>query len=318
MLDIDSELDLKLEALFEHIKASPPPPTLVDITTPAPSRKRRTLSVAAGLAAVAVVAASVTLFAVELGNHHGPAAQSPAAQSPVSRPGLPDLGASPPLPANYQVLIPVTIETGSANLPTFIPHEHYTIQSACIGSGIFEVVGADGTVIDSIPCSSPHGPVLTFGYVYGPNQDLGKPLTARVLVDPSSMWEILIVESASASTPPTLPAAWDTFTAPPGSKTLIAATKGTGTVTLPTFTPTERYYIVSICTGGGSMVISSQPVEGGPGSSSCLGESLSFGANDFAGPTGEVMGAPITLTVTAPASSNWEILVYETNQPDGT
>jgi hypothetical protein len=170
-------------------------------------------------------------------------------------------------------------------------------------------------VISEDDCSSPHGLVGSWNWPYSRNQIPGTPLTLRVQADPSSIWEILIVQSAALATPSALPAAFDTFTAPPGSKTLVPATKGTGTVTLPTFDPTERYYIVSTCTGGGSMVIASQPAEGGPGSSSCLSPSLSTGANDFLGPADEVMGEPITLTVSAPATSSWEILVYETDQP---
>jgi hypothetical protein len=35
------------------------------------------------------------------------------------------------------------------------------------------------------------------------------------------------------------------------------------------------------------------------------------------GPADEVIGSPISLAVGAPASTSWEIMIYETNQPNG-
>ena len=312
MLDIDSGLDSKLDALFEHIKASPPPPALADITKPAPSRRRRTINFAAGLAAVVVVAASVTVFAVELGKHHGPAGQSPASQ-----PSLPAASGTFTPPVGSKTLVPATNGTGKVRLPAFTPTERYVyIELYCTGGGSLIITSqpAQGGFPDPSSCLGG----LSIGE-FDRDELMSGPLGLSVNAPASSRWQILVYETnqffdGASVSPSAMPATWDTFTAPPGSKTLIAATKGTGTVTLQTFTPTEWYYIVSSCTGGGSMVIASQPTEGGPGSSSCLGT----GADDFVGPADEVMGEPLTLTVTAPPSSHWEILVYETNQPDGT
>jgi hypothetical protein len=225
--------------------------------------------------------------------------------------GLPPLGGSA-VPADSQILVPVTYRAGSATLLTFTPREHYIIESACIGPGAFELVASHGSVIDNGGCGSWNGPTGT-PRLYPPNEILGEPLTIRVNVDPSSIWEILIVESASP-TPSGFPAGYGGFTAPPGSTVLVAATRGTGTVTLPTFRPTERFYIVTSCSAGGSLAITSQPAQGGfPVSSGCP----QSGVNDLTGPADEVMGAAISLTVGAPASTSWEVLIYETNQPNG-
>jgi hypothetical protein len=321
MVEIDPRLDMRLRAFFDHYEREAMPSRLETFVEGAKPKRRPAIQFLAGTVGVAVIAAAATAFAIELNSHNdngqSPAEKSPAGPSSASWSMLPILGASP-LPAGYQTLVPVTLGKGSATLPSFTPPDNYTIESACVGSGTFALVGSDGAVISEDDCSSPHDPIGSWNWPYSRNQITGSPLTLRVQADPSSVWEIVIVQSAALATPSPLPAAFDTFTPPPGSKTLVAATKGTGSVTLPTFVPTERYYIVSACSGGGSMVITSQPAEGGPGSSSCLSPSLNSGADDFAGPVDEVMGEPITLTVSAPATSSWEILVYETDQPDGT
>ena len=306
MVEIDPGLDTRLRAFFDHYEGETMPAHLGTFDQGARQTRRRPVQLIAGALGVAVIAAAVAVFAIEL-NSHGHAGQSPAGQ--VSRKGLPTLGASPPLPAGYQTLVPITVGRGSATLPSFTPFEHYIIESACLGTGAFDLVTSAGSVVDNASCDSRKHPA-SMTTVYPPNETLGAPLTFRVRVDTSSTWEILIVETATAT--PTLPAGFDTFTPPAGSKTLVPATKGTGTLTLPTFDPTVRFYIVTTCTGGGSMVITSRPAQGGfPGSSSCL----SGGGNAFFGPADEVMGEPLTLTVSAPASTHWEILVYETNQP---
>jgi hypothetical protein len=313
MVEIDPGLDTRLRAFFDRYEGEAMPSRLANFDQEAEPKRHGATQFVAGAVGVAVIVAAVVVFAAELTGHNQP---GPAGRSSASQYGLPELGASPPLPAHYQILVPVTVEKGSATLPSFTPLEHYSIDFACIGSGKAELVGADGTLIDSTDCSSAQDTVSVISWLYSRDQVLGTPLAIRVLVDRSSVWEILIVESAldNGSPPQSLPAGFDTFTAPSGATTLIPATKGTGTVTLPTFDPTERYYIVTSCTGGGSMVITSQPADGGPGSSSCL----SAASNSFLGPADEVIGEPHTLTVSAPESSSWEILVYETNQPDGT
>ena len=119
MVDVDPGLDTKLRAFFEHIEASTPPSALADITTSTPTRRRRTINVVAGLAAVAVVAASITLFAVELGTHRGPAKSSlPASAAQLKR--MPLLG-NGGIPKSAHVLIPLTRGHGSARLKTFVP-----------------------------------------------------------------------------------------------------------------------------------------------------------------------------------------------------
>ena len=48
MIDIDPGLDTQLQAFFEHIEASAPPPGLTDIDVTAPARRRRAITLMAG------------------------------------------------------------------------------------------------------------------------------------------------------------------------------------------------------------------------------------------------------------------------------
>ncbi len=71
MVDIDPALDTKLRAFFEHIEASPAPPGLTNVDVTAPARGRRSINLLAGVAAAAVVAGSVAVFAIALRSHDG-------------------------------------------------------------------------------------------------------------------------------------------------------------------------------------------------------------------------------------------------------
>lgn len=419
MIDIDPRLDERLRSFYDQIEASPVPARVMEPAPVAPTRGRRTINVLAGAAGLAVVAAGIAVFAVELAHHN---ATPPAAATRPSdlRPmpvfggdaiptsvhvvmpvlygsgttrlltftpegtvyvqvdclgkgpltisstggvidnvhaqcsstsgvttmtldgptgydltpltltvtsdrstiwevflaqtgitGLPPLGGAS-LPADSHVLVPVTYRTGAATLPAFTPREHYIIESSCIGPGEFKLIGSGGSVISNESCGSWNGPNGT-PRLYPLNEILGKPLTIRVAADPSSIWEILIVESASP-TPSGLPSSYDGFTPPAGSTVLVAPTSSFGTSTLPTFDPTERYWIVSTCSGGGSMSITSQTAQGGfPVSSSCL----QAGVIGVTGPADQAINTPISLAVGAPDSTTWEIMIYETNQPNG-
>ena len=93
----------------------------------------------------AVVAASVTLFAVELRNHHtsAPGPSLPASASLLKQ--MPVLG-NGGVPASAQVLIPLTRGHGSVRLKTFVPHGMLLLQYDCAGPGPFKISSTNGVV----------------------------------------------------------------------------------------------------------------------------------------------------------------------------
>ena len=120
MLDIDPGLDAKLRAFFDHIEACVPPSILSDVKADPPRRRRAMINLFAGVVAVAVVAASVTLFAVELTSHRTTSSASLLKKMPL-------LG-SGGVPASAHVLIPLTRGHGSLRLRTFVPQGMVFIQ----------------------------------------------------------------------------------------------------------------------------------------------------------------------------------------------
>ncbi len=238
MVDIDPGLDTKLRAFFERIEASPPPSALTDIRTPAPSHRRRTINLVAGVAAVAVVVASVTLFGVELGSRHTPAKPSlPASAALLKK--MPLLG-NGGIPESAHVLIPVTRGHGSVRLKTLVPTGTLLIQYDCAGPGAFNIRSTNGVVGSDLPqCSTSFG--VTTMTVDGaqtyagdcptagrcPSGYDGKPMTLDITAAASMSWEILVAETTVWFPPQETPQA--------DSQILVPATLGTGSVTLPTF-----------------------------------------------------------------------------------
>lgn len=107
MIDIDPRLDSKLRALYEHIEAQSSSRELPGFEVLGTTPRKRILSLIAGVASVAVVAAGVTVFATEL---HSRTVKPPApAGSPSAvPPGLvsaSELTAG--LPAVSRIVIPV-------------------------------------------------------------------------------------------------------------------------------------------------------------------------------------------------------------------
>ncbi len=90
MLDIESEVDRKLRALYDHIKTQDPPPSLGLITAPASRSRHKVLSRLVAIAAVAAIAAAIGLFAIELSGHRAtsptPTIQPASTPSPKSTP----------------------------------------------------------------------------------------------------------------------------------------------------------------------------------------------------------------------------------------
>jgi hypothetical protein len=94
---------------------------------------------------------------------------------------------------------------------------------------------------------------------------------------------------------------------PVDSRVLIPVTEETGSVTLPTFTPTEPFYIQAAGIGGGPFHIQSAD-----GSFNNMQYGPWSGAVETISPSGpgEVLGRPLSLHVTAP-DMTWEIIIVE-------
>ena len=216
MLDIEPELDRKLRALYDRIETQDPPASLALITAPAVRSGRKVLSRLVGVAGIAVIAAGIVLFATELHAHritipttHQASPPSPVwSPSPLPSPNprfaLPSLPDRTLLPASVRVLVPETQGTGEATV-TIIPEGKLYIQYACVGNSNFIILPTNVFVLgpDLRPgCSSSYaearaaGPTVPAYWtdvstaVY-----LGKPLTLKIFVAPSTTWEIFIAES---------------------------------------------------------------------------------------------------------------------------
>jgi hypothetical protein len=331
MLDIDPGLETKLRAFFEHIEASPAPSALTDIATPAPSRRRRTINLVAGLAAIAVVASSVTLFAVELSNHHAPAKSSlPPSAAQLKRMPLFGNGG---IPKSAQVLIPLTRGHGSVRLKTFVPTGTLLLQFDCAGPGSFRISSTNRVIDNTLEqCSTSFGvatltvdDAISVGDLHcSPGGQYrcsrgydGKPITLDITAAPSMSWEILVAETT----------VW--FPAPQplqaDSQLLVGDTFGTGSTTLQTFTvaPDESIWGSVLC----SSPIAGQTLEIAPDALWPNGEQVQcFVFNPhggfsvfFAGPAVATSGGtglgPVSLQFTADPSISWEVQISD--GPDG-
>ncbi len=137
MPDIDSPLDTRLQSFFEEIKAQGLPGQLAAFKPGTARTGRRLLNLFAGAAGIAVVAAGVAAFAVELNGHHDVGSLIPGGQSSSS----PMVGPTPPFRPSVptdahgvKVLIPVTYGTGPKTLPTVVlgPNEALGYEYGCI------------------------------------------------------------------------------------------------------------------------------------------------------------------------------------------
>lgn len=324
MVDIDPGLDTKLRAFFDYIEASPPPPALADVASPAPSRRRRTINLVAGLAAVAVVVASMTLFAVELGNHHAPARSSlPASAALLKK--MPLLG-NGGIPASAHVLIPLTRGHGSVRMKTLVPTGTLLIQFDCSGPGSFRISSTNRVIGNDLEqCSTSLGvttltvdgavtnPANCFQGGRCPSGYDSKPITLDIMAAPSMAWEILVAET-TVWFPPLEPPQAD-------SQVLVPATFGTGSTTLQTFGVAPDEYVTAsvLCSSGtAGKILEIAPNALWPDGQQvqCFVYSPHGGFSIFfAGPAVSTSGSsglgPISLQFTADPSVSWEVQVSE-------
>jgi hypothetical protein len=325
MVDIDPRLDTKLRAFFEHIEASAPPSDLTDVNTATPER-RRAINLVAGLAAGAVIAVSVTLFAVELRNHHtsAPAAPSLPASAALLK-QMPLLG-NRGVPEPAHVLIPLTRGHGSVQLKTVVPQGMLILQFDCAGPGSFKISSTNGVVgSDLAQCSTSLGVttmtvdgsefingVRCASYSACPNLYDGKPMTLDITAAPSMSWEIFAAET-TVWLPQLLPVQADW-------QVLVPLTFGTGSTTLPTFSvaPDETVRINVVCnsgTSGKTLEIAPDPFWPDGQQVPCLifnadGSISELGVGPAVSNSGSGL-RPISVQITADPSVSWEVRITE-------
>jgi hypothetical protein len=229
MPDVDSRLDHRLRSFLAEIKAQPLPQQLADFKPATVRSGRKVLNVLTGTVAVAVIAASVTVFAIELNGHHGAGSPAPGGKSGVTSTPMPTPSAladsSPPTGA--KVLIPPTYGTGTETLPTVTlgPNEGIWIAYTCSSN--------DSTPFNSIFLSG-HGVPEFLGphFQFWLHQfttpkrcsgtlptdgGQGGPLSVRfIAAHPSVTWMIAVYQYPSRAILST-PGPWSTAPSYPGS-----------------------------------------------------------------------------------------------------
>ena len=315
MIDIDPGLDTQLQAFFEHIEASAPPPGLTDIDVTAPARRRRAINLMAGLAAAAVVAGSVAVFALELRSHNAPApGPATTSSSPSGRPSaspsalkkMPLLGTAG-IPASAHEVMPLRRGQGSVVLKSFVPQGTLYIQFDCAGPGPFKIISTDRVIGDGLlQCPSSFG--VTTITADSPKVYDNKPLTLQVTADGSVTWEVYIAESRA-------PLAQ--FIVEADERVLVPVTYGTGSITLPTFSvgPGEWLQVRDACNSGSSAdtleLVGNMFTFGDDRTYQCSNPTGSGAGGFESGPPGRGGSGSISVQVKANPSISWEILITE-------
>jgi hypothetical protein len=311
MIEIDSELERKLRGKFVRIDAESPPQALINFRPTSVRRRHRRLNFIVAAGAIAVVAAGVAAFGLELSGHPH-ATPTPSTAGRVALPKLPVYSPASPIPklieptpmpaygtgfpASWYTVVPVTKHTGSAVLPAFIPGGWVYVQYACVGSGNLKIESSDGTVNESLkPCSSSARPVnAQISGAYGPLS--GGPVALRVVTNPSVRWEMVVAQTGTPDALPQLPAL------PAGAKVLVPLTFGQGVAALPSYPYHASIQIQWWCSGPGAISVDISNGNESMGSSVC-GVGGSGGTVNFTGPRQ-------TLVVDVSPHNRWEIRVY--------
>ena len=341
MPDVDSGLEARLRSFLDEVKAQPLPHELTDFMPATVRSGRKMLNVLAGAVAVAVVAASVAVFAIELSGHHDvrspvPAGTSVATSTPKP---TPTSATDSSLPSGATVLIPPTHGTGTETLPTVTlgPSEGIWFTYSCSSNTMpFNSIFVSGRGVPVFLGSNIQWWLHQFSTPSRCSGSLstgggqGGPLTVRFnAVRPSVTWTVALYEypsQAILTTPPAYldgpnwPGSAPPFLfapAPSKAKVLIKITYGWGSETLPTVTVARNVPLVieegciSTSAAADDLTIGS----GDPAFNGSLGIGRCFygtgtGASS-GGPVGSEAGGPLTLRVTAAPSVRWVIFVYE-------
>jgi hypothetical protein len=313
MIDMDPRLDSMLRAKYDRIEAENPPPMLANFDPAVERPRRKVVNLMVGAAGIAVVAAGVAAFGLQLSGHGtapAPTANSSSSGAQHAPEGFPSLSSSRPFSA-FPLLAGETYAEGSASLPAFTPTEQYWIEYACLGTGSIDILSSDGSVhFTSESCVSPG----INGLMVPQDQIAGRPVSLRVETTTSTGWELWVMQSNGAPSysyegaPPSPHSGPPVgFTVPAGATPLIPNTHGMGSATLPTFTLTTPYYrIVLTCSGSGSVEIIGS--DGSTTSRSCSVPGISAGDSAH-----EKSGVPISMVLNADPGTTWEIIVYGVN-----
>jgi hypothetical protein len=323
-------IDHELAKLYAHISQQPLTTALDEMTMPqvkeraTPDRRRRMINLFAGLAAVAVVASSVVLFAVELRSHRSTAPSGTSSSASLLK-DMPLLG-NGGVPTSARIVIPLTRGHGSVQLKTFVPQGALILQYDCAGPGSFKITSTNGVVgSDLAQCSTSLGvTTMTVDGPYSingvkcsadfvcPNGYDGKPLTLDITAAPSMSWEILVAETTTWF-PQVVPVQADW-------QVLVPLTFGTGSTTLPTFSvaPDESIRVNIVCnsgTSGKALEIAPNPLWPDGQQVSCLvfnadGSISELGVGPAVSNSGSGLG-PISVQFTADPSVSWEVRITE-------
>lgn len=311
MVELEPQLERKLRDKFARIDAASPPQALINFRPTTARRRHRRLNFIVGAGAIAVVAAGIAAFGLELSGHpHTTPPPSIAAggtlpKIPVYSPAspIPKLITPTPMPvygtgfpSSWYTVVPITKHTGSAVLPAFIPGGWVYVQYACIGTGNLKIEFSDGAVSENLkPCSSSTRPVnAEISGAYGPLT--GSPVALRVVASPSARWEMVVAETGTPQTLPKLPAL------PADAKVLVPLTFGQGVAALPSFPYHASIQIQWWCSGPGAINIDISNGDQSMGASNC-GTGGVGGTVNFTGPRQ-------TLVVDVSPHNRWEIRVY--------
>lgn len=339
MPEVDPGLEIGLRSFLNEIKAQPVPRPLADFEPAGVRPRRKALNLFAGAAGVAVIAAGVAVFAVELNGHHGAGSPLGGLSAGANTPGTAALG----LPSisrgdgSRTVLIPKTYGSGSETLPsvTLAPNEGLGVEYTCVSTqpratAICTVVGKGVPGIVSRGGGS--GPT-SVSSAYETAAGAGGPITLHLSADPSVKWVILVYEfrppaplmpkpTAPITTPSSFPGPTPPFLregpAPTGATVLIPVTYGTGSMTLPSFTATPNQN-VSIELGCLSTSPSVTTVTVNFYDPAFTGDTLvgqCFGGDGGSGGGGSngFVGT-VTMKVQAAPTEKWVILVYAGGGP---
>jgi hypothetical protein len=307
MLDIDSRLDARLRSFYENIEGQSPRPAATSSEAPLRQTRRRMFNLVAAATGIAVVAAGVSVFAVELASHHGARPPAPAGDRSDPWRLLPSgsqLTAG--LPSVSQTVIHFTRGAGSATLPTFTPEGILFIVWSCAGSGAMEVHSTNDLVAMSEPTCGDNP-----GGVSGDTIPLyaaihGKPLSLEITAGPSVAWEVAVADSGPV---PPLPALGGS-TLPAGAHVLVDSTLGTGTSGVATFVPTGPYYVQYACTGTGAIDFSTSD-----GSAQWVSQNCANGVVRTQVGAKPRFDGIINVTVLAAPRTLWDVVIYELPGP---
>jgi hypothetical protein len=298
MIDIDPRLDTRLRTFYEYIEDQSPSRDLAGFTPPAPAR-RRNINLVAGVAAAAMVAAGIAVFAIELQQRHD-ATPAPATTPSRTLPSPSELTA--PFPSDSHTVIPAMLGRGTATLRTFTTEGLIFIEYACVGDGSIGIGSTTDQIEQDVRCAPDGTDAPVWGTIFPSLAPIGgEPLTLRVSAGPTTAWEIVVADGG-----PPLPSLGFS-SAPADSRVVIEGLYGTGTSEVGTFSPTGPMHVLYACAGTGTIDFAAtngaeQIATHGPCANGAVGTALL---------STQSRKGPVHLSVGAGSKTLWEIVAYE-------